>query len=214
MAKSSSSELIERFSRQPTSTKVATFVGIAAAMGLLYWYFFYADLQDQLKQQQATARKLAQEDERLKQRKQQYRELLDKKKTIEDALSSNQISLPASSELPSFFVSLQSQAIAANVQLVKWTRRDEKPVDNYVKVPVEMDVRGDFYQIMNYFKLLHETKRIITVEDLVIGDGKREGGRYLLSAHFVASTFRQPDLPPSPGGTPPVPGAPAPGGGK
>ena len=43
---------------------------------------------------------LASEETKLKDRKKQYRELLDKKKEIEGKLSNNQISLPASSELP------------------------------------------------------------------------------------------------------------------
>jgi Tfp pilus assembly protein PilO len=237
MAAKGSSEVVEKFSRLPTPQKVAVFVGIGAVLAGLYWYLFYSDMSEQLTQQQAAARKLAQEETRLKERKKQYRELLDKKEQIEKTLATNAISLPASSELPSFFVSLQAQAIAANVQLIKWTRLDEVPVETYVKVPVSMEVRGDFYQVMNYFKLLHETRRIITVEDLFVGEGKREGSRYLLTARFTASTFRQADLPPQageqpapgqpgapkpkPGGAAPAPGAPgkagatpAKGGGK
>jgi Tfp pilus assembly protein PilO len=193
----SSSELMERFAKAPTSTKVGVFVGIGAVLGLGYWYFFYSDLQEQLAGQKSQAKRYATEEIKLKDRKKEYRQLVDEKKSIEGQLANNQISLPASSELPSFFVSLQAQAIAANVQLVKWDRDDEVPVETYVKVPVSMNVRGDFYQILEYFKLLYETRRIITVENLYIGDGLREGDRFLLTAKFTASTFRQADLPPA-----------------
>jgi Tfp pilus assembly protein PilO len=222
----SSSELMERFAKAPTGTKVGVFVLIAAVLGGLYWYMFYSDLSEQLESGREGARKLAAEEVKLKERQKQYRDLLTKKKAIEDGLAKNQIALPASSELPSFFVSLQSQAIAASVQLVNWSRESEIPIETYVKVPVKMEVRGDFYQIVQYFKLLFETRRIITVENLFIGDAVRDGDQLLLTARFQASTFRQADAPPqsaAPGATPgkpagkppaggPRPGAPAPGG--
>jgi Tfp pilus assembly protein PilO len=195
---SQANQLMEKFAAQPTQNKIAIFVGIGALLGFLYWYLYYGDLNDQLTMQKQESTRLAKEDEQLRDRKKKYRELIEKKEAVEKALQTNAVSLPASSELPSFFVSLQSQAITANVQLIKWTRLDEQPIETYVKVPVGMEVRGDFQQIMNYFKLLHETRRIITVEDLIIGDGKREGTRYLVNAKFTASTFRQADLPPQP----------------
>jgi type IV pilus assembly protein PilO len=212
MAAKSSSELIEKFSRASTATKVGVFVAIAAVLGGLYWYMFYSDIAQQLDEAKEGARKLASDEVKLKERQKQYRELLDKKKAIEDGLAKNQIALPASSELPSFFVSLQSQAIAASVQLVSWNREDEVPVETYVKVPVKMEVRGDFYQILQYFKLLFETRRIITVENLLIGNGVKDGDDLLLTAKFTASTFRQADQPPAPAkpapGQPPKPGQP------
>jgi type IV pilus assembly protein PilO len=213
------SELVEKFVKAPTATKVGVFVGIAALLGGLYWYMFYGDLADELEAGRADARRLASEEAKLKDRQKQYRELLDKKKAIEDGLAKNQIALPASSELPSFFVSLQSQAIAASVQLVTWSRENEVPVETYVKVPVKMEVRGDFYQIVQYFKLLYETRRIITVENLFIGDAVKDGDQLLLTSRFMASTFRQADQPPqqnkpnapAPKPAPPKPNQPPPG---
>ena len=99
MAKSSSNELMERFSKAPTGVKVGIFVGIAAVLGFFYWYMFYGDLKEQLEAGQAEARKLAADEVKLKERQKQYRDLLDKKKAIEDGLAKNQIALPASSEL-------------------------------------------------------------------------------------------------------------------
>ena len=216
MAAKGSNELIDKFSKASTGVKVAVFGGIALLLGFLYWYMFYGDLAEQLESGKAEATKLASDEVKLKERQKQYRELLDKKKAIEDGLAKNQIALPASSELPSFFVSLQSQAIAASVQLVNWSRQDEIPVETYVKVPVKMEVRGDFYQIVQYFKLLFETRRIITVENLIISDPVKDGDQLLLSAKFTASTFRQADAPPQAAKpvAPAKPGAPPPGGAK
>jgi type IV pilus assembly protein PilO len=194
MAKSN--ELVEKFSRAPLGTKIGVFAALAVLLGVGYWYLFYSDLEEQLRVGKAQAKKLSTDATKLKERQKQYRDLVDKKKDIEVAVTRNQVALPASSELPAFFVSLQSQAVAANVQVTTWDRGDESPVETYVKVPVKLTVRGDFYQIVEYFKLLYETRRIITVQDLNISSPTREGDKVVLTASFTASTFRQADAPP------------------
>jgi Tfp pilus assembly protein PilO len=196
MAAKGQNQLIEKFAKLTPAAKVGVFVAVAALLGGAYWYLFYGDLSEELNAGRSKAKALAKEKDTFEERQKQYRDLLEKKKAIEDGLKANQIALPATSELPSFFVSLQSQAIAANVTLVQWSRQTEVPVETYVKVPVAITVTGDFYQILEYFKLLYETRRIITVEDLLINQVKRDKDRVTMTASFTASTFRQADTPP------------------
>ena len=72
-----------------------------------------------------------------------------------------------------------------------------------MKVGVKMSVEGDFYQLNQYFKLLYETPRIISIDQLSIKVKTREADRTVLDATFVASTYRQADRPA------PAPAAPA-----
>ena len=68
-------------------------------------------------------------------------------------------------------------------------------MENFVKVPVAMKITGTFYEINEYFKLLYETPRIITVEALDVSQPKLTGDQIMLTASFRASTFRQADEP-------------------
>jgi hypothetical protein len=58
-------------------------------------------------------------------------------------------------------------------------------------VPVAMQIQGTFHQILHYFKLIHETERVITIEDLSLGKPQVGDDQLLLSASFTAATFRQ-----------------------
>lgn len=215
----SSAELLEKLSRQPTRNKVLILVGALGFFGLVYWYFFYSEMQNENRVLAGAIVKDKKKADDLREKRRKLDELIKKKKEIEEELARNAVRLPSSAELPAFFVHLQTQATAANVRLVKWTRESEVLVETYVKVPVYMEVRGTFYQILEYFKLLYETPRIITVEDLVIGDGKGENDKLVLTAKFRASTFREADRPPEEKPAQPAQptqpaagGAPAPGG--
>jgi type IV pilus assembly protein PilO len=194
--KSQASDAIEKFSRQPAPVKLGVFLGLALALGLGYWYVFYSDLSDQHTALMSTRRKLADEEKKLQQRKKEFLELIKKKAELEAELAKNAVKLPSSSELPAFFVHLQTQAVAASVRVMKWDRVNEIAVENFVKVPVTMTVKGDYYQLLQYFLLLGETQRIISVENLSLGAASNEGDNLVMTANFTASTFRQADAPP------------------
>ena len=195
----SSNELLDRLAKASPAAKVAVFLGAAVVLGGLYYYLFYADLSSERQTLVSQRKSLAEQERKLQQRKKDYAKLLQTKLEVEEELKKNAVKLPGSSELPAFFVHLQTQANAASVRTNDWARKSETPVESYVKVPVEIEVEGDFYQLLQYFKLLSETPRIISVENLTIkrpGESRR-GADGTLTAHFVASTFRQPDLPPT-----------------
>ena len=60
-------------------------------------------------------------------------------------------------------------------------------------VDCKMEIVGTFYEVNNYFKLLYETDRIITVENLDLQFLASNNEEINVKARFVASTFRLPD---------------------
>lgn len=213
------SEIVQRLQRASTGAKLAMVAAVAVVLGVGYYFLFYSDLDAELTSKTALRQRLIEQEQQLVKRQTEYRDLLQQKKDVEERLQKNAIKLPESSELPAFFQHLETQAATANVRIVSRALDKELPVENYVKVPVKLEVQGDFYQINNYFKLLSETTRIITIENLSIGSPQRDpSGHVTLTAKFTASTFRQSDrakAPPAKSGAPAAAtAAPAPAEGK
>lgn len=213
-----SNQLVERLQRAKPGVKLLVLLIVAAILGGVYYFLFYSDMEGDRDRLISVRKRQIEDEQRLVKRQAEYRDLLQQKKDVEDRLQKNAIKLPESSELPAFFQHLETQAATANVRVVSRALDKELPIENYIKVPVKLEIQGDFYQINNYFKLLSETSRIITIENLAIGQPIRDAtGHVTLTAKFIASTFRQADkpktVPPKPG-APPVPPAPADGGKK
>lgn len=202
-------DYIAELARKPPGFKLALLGGIIAVLGLFYWQFMFSGLSDDLDSAKARNRSLRQKSDKLSKDKAEWDRLVLQKKELDAELTKNQVSLPSSSELPSFFYHLQKQAAGAGVKLDNWSRGKESPVESYIKVPVAMEVTGTFYQINNYFKLLYETDRIITIEDLKLTYLGSKDEEIKLKANFTASTFRLPDKPPQGDTAPPAgkPGA-------
>lgn len=189
-------DYMAELARKPPGFKLALLGGILAVLGLLYWQMMYSSVSDDLDSAKARNRSLRQKSDKLAKDKREWDQLVLEKKELDAELTKNQVSLPSSSELPSFFYHLQKQAAGAGVKLDNWSRNKETPVESYIKVPVSMEVSGTFYQINNYFKLLYETDRIITIENLKLSYLGSKDDEIKLKAKFVASTFRLPDRPP------------------
>src|SRR5262249_28647754 len=151
-------------------------------LGALYYFVgvpglvdSYSDLSAQHDTLLAQQKKLSDDERKLKKRLTDYNTLLQQKADAEDRVKKNAVKLPSAAELPAFYEHLETQASTAGVHLQNRTFDKETPVETYMKVPVKMEVRGDFNHLVQYFALLNETPRIITVEGLTIGDGKIEG---------------------------------------
>jgi len=208
MARGGSNQVVDRLQNASVGVKLIVLVVVAAVLGGVYYFFFFADMQSERDRLVSVRSRQIEDEQRLVKRQADYRELLQKKKDAEDRLQKNAIKLPESSELPAFFQHLETQAATANVRVLSRALDKEVPIENYIKVPVKLEVQGDFYQINNYFKLLSETTRIITIENLSIGQPQRDStGHVNLTARFTASTFRQSEKAKAGG----KPGAPPPG---
>jgi type IV pilus assembly protein PilO len=186
-------DLLGELSRKPLGFKVGLLAGVLAVLGLFYWQFLYSGAQDSLQQAKNKNKQLRDGNARLKSDKKEWDTLVLQQKELKEELTRNKVSLPEASELPSFFFHLQKQAAGAGIKVNNWARLKESPVDKYVKVPVKMEIVGTFYQVNNYFKLLYETDRIITVEDLTLAFQGSDNEEIKVKASFEASTFRLPD---------------------
>jgi len=189
-------DLAAELAKRPLAFKLAVLGGILGFLGFFYWQFFYSTLSDDQRKLTTDRKKLVKQEATYKERKQEYIELLQQKELLDDQIKKNRITLPASSELPAFFMHLQKQAAAAGVTIVKWSRRNESAVETYVRVPVQLHITGTFYQIKNYFRLLGKTDRIISIAGLSLKPGKIKNDEIVLNASFTAITFRQKDKPP------------------
>lgn len=206
------------FARRPPGTRAAVYVGVAAALGLLYWQFGLSPVRSAVKEaeaelesQVATSRQLAKE-------KKERDGLVATQEQLKAQIEQNQKALPTDAEMPAFFDMLARKFAEAGVQVNRREVKREISVENFVKAPVDVEIVGTYYQIKQFFASLRprtdataatpgvgsaEKDRIVTVEDVNVSNPRVVNGQLLLTAKFTASTFRAV--------APPPPAAPAPG---
>ncbi len=233
-----STGVMSDFARMPTSRKVLVFVVIGALLGLLYWQFVYKPLESDLDAAEADNKLKAAQNKKAADDIPKYEELKTRMKDLTQIITENQKALPTEAEVPAFFETLEKKVTESGVEINKWKKLPESPVETFMRVPVEVEVRGTFMQIKRFFASLiqrgvlqvsdgavEERERIISIENLSLTDPVVRNREIVLTAKFVAVTFRQEDkVEPPPGkpgaapagkaGTAPLPPSTTPAGAK
>jgi type IV pilus assembly protein PilO len=228
------------FGRLPAQKKALVFVVIGLLGGLLYWQFAWKSLTRDLDAAEADNQAKAQLNKKLADDIPKYEELKTRMKELTQIITENQKALPTEAEVPAFFETLERKVTESGVEIIKWRKLAETPVETFMRVPVEIEVNGTFMQIKRFFASLiqrgvlttsdsgvEERERVISIENLQLIQPVVRNREIKLTAKFVAVTFRQEDkaevapakagAAPKPGAgpaTPPMPGAGTPAGAK
>jgi type IV pilus assembly protein PilO len=83
--------------------------------------------------------------------------------------------VPEEKEVPAFITLVANEAVAAGVEVRRYTPKDTTAKEYYVEVPFEIDVDGPYYSVLNYFDRLQKLERIANVGHLAMGSLK--GGK-------------------------------------
>lgn len=202
---------LNEFARMPTQRKVLIFVVIGLALGGLYWQFVYKGLKNDLEQAENNNQSMAQQDQKLAKDIPEYDKLKAKISELEAKIAENQKALPTEAEVPAFFEHLERKVKESGIQINKWKKLKEEPVETFVKVPVEIEINGTFMQIKRFFASLvqkgvtpvnpvspseepvEEKERIVSIENLALTTPTVRNREINLTAKFVAVTYRQED---------------------
>ncbi|MEZ4362852.1 MAG: type 4a pilus biogenesis protein PilO [Kofleriaceae bacterium] len=210
---------LEDFARRPTSYKISVFGGVILGLAALYYQFGYKTLEDDLTGERATSGQLYAKKAQLEKDEVAFRELQTKMVALKKIIDENQKALPTGSELPAFFDTLNRKVNEAGVEIRKWEYKKDIPVAAFVKVPVEIELTGTFFQLKRFFASLvqrgvsgrgddEERERIVTIENLQLTNPQIKNREILLTAKFTASTFRQDEVAEARPGVPGAPGSP------
>jgi type IV pilus assembly protein PilO len=77
--------------------------------------------------------------------------------------------VPEEKEVPAFITLVANEAVAAGVEVRRYTPKDVTSKEYYVEVPFDIDVDGPYYSVLNFFDRLQKLERIVNVSHLSMG---------------------------------------------
>lgn len=83
--------------------------------------------------------------------------------------------VPEEEEVPTFITLVENEASAAGVEVRRYTPKDTTAKEYYVEVPIDIDVDGPYFSVLNFFDRLQKSERIVNVSRL--GMGALKGGK-------------------------------------
>jgi type IV pilus assembly protein PilO len=198
--------LIEKLNKTPTKQKVAILVFISAFFGAIFYFMFYSDLitasdnlDRKMKERRDERASYAEKQRQYASFRQEVMKLLEEQKELVKVL-------PTDSEIPTFLQAVHAQGELSGLNILTFEQLPEQQRNFYAVIPVRMAISGTYHQVLKFFHAVGQLKRIVNISNVSLTAGAATEQGVVLSASFLASTFRFLAPPePQPGAPPPPP---------
>jgi type IV pilus assembly protein PilO len=111
------------------------------------------------------------------------RELLEQR--LAEALSE----LPEQKNIDELLQAFQDRAQKAGLEIATIEPKDQVMAGFYAKIPILMQVDGNYHEIATFFDALGRLRRIVNVSDIVLDKPRTINGKVLVTSKFTATTF-------------------------
>ncbi len=101
-----------------------------------------------------------------------------------------QAQLPDKKEIPELLSQVSNAGRQSGLEILKFKQLPEVYADFYAEVPVEIVVRGNYFNVAKFFDKVARLSRIVNVSDIVMKDPKQVRDEISVETKCKATTFR------------------------
>lgn len=98
--------------------------------------------------------------------------------------------LPDSKEIPELLSNISTKAREAGLEIVLFRPRAENFRDFYAEIPVDIVVRGGFYNAVTFFDEVGKFNRLVNMDNIDLKNPKVTGDQVSLEISTLATTYR------------------------
>jgi type IV pilus assembly protein PilO len=111
------------------------------------------------------------------------------KEVLEQRLQEALAELPEEKKIDELLQLFQERARKAGLEIATIEPAPEVSEGFYARVPINMQVTGNFHEIVTFFDSLARLRRIVNVNNILLDTPKDAGGKVILNGKFLVTTF-------------------------
>lgn len=176
----------------PTSVKVTIYILILAVIGLVTYFVFVRDLQDQIRNAEAQEQNLLNEykekDSKLR-HLQSYQEQI---RLMEAQFNQQLEQLPKESEIPGLVEDINAAGVSAGLEFKNITLQPEVKQEIFIEQPIDINVTGNYHSIGGFASSIAGLSRIVTLHDFKVtaAENSKNSEVPQLAMNIKAKTYR------------------------
>ncbi len=98
--------------------------------------------------------------------------------------------LPDSKEIPELLSNVSTKAREAGLEILSFRPRAENFREFYAEIPVDIVVRGGFYNAVTFFDEVGKLNRLVNIDNIDLKNPKVNGDQVSLDISVLATTYR------------------------
>lgn len=168
---------------------VIALVLIIAPIALFYFFMYSPNVQ---KIQGLETRKTGLEAEikKAKEAAGQLKKVEEDKAKTEELFKETATLLPKDKEIPALLRNISDLGKGAGLDFLSFKPGAEAPKDFYAEIPIDMQIDGPYHSMGYFLDQVSKLERIVTVDNIQMGSGKKGGGEMLLKSTCRLKTYR------------------------
>ncbi len=183
-------QLLDNILERPTLQKIGILVVTIILVAALYYSFIYSPRSDEVAKL-ADSVEIARNEKTAKQLKaanlpRLRRDLQQLDRQLKKAVAE----LPDQKQIAALLASISAKARESGLDLVVFRPRAETFQEFYAEVPVDITVKGNFYNTVGFFDEIGRLDRLVNIDNIGFKNPTIAGDRVILETTGVATAFR------------------------
>jgi type IV pilus assembly protein PilO len=183
-------QILDAILERSTAQKIAMLAVTVILMIALYYSFLFGPRADELAKL-ADSVEIARNEKTVKtQKAANLSRLRQDLQHLDAELRKAIAQLPEKREIPELLSSISSKAQQSGLDVLLFRPRAESYQEFYAEVPVDITVKGNFYNTVNFFDEVGRMDRLVNIDNIGFKNPTVSGDNVVLETTSVATAFR------------------------
>lgn len=189
-------KFIERIAKAPLGAKIGVVAAAVILVTVLNYFVFSLPAGPSISDLETKIQRLARDQKQLDadyiektsiaNNLNQFRR---EKELLEQKLNEALAELPEEKNIDELLQLFQDRALKSGLEIQSLELANPVTEGFYAKIPIPMEVSGNFHEIATFFDALGRLRRIVNVNDIKLSDPRDVNGKVILKGRFLVTTF-------------------------
>ena len=161
--RSAGESVFEKAGKIKRTHRILIFIGTIILFGGAFYALDYMPKAEEIANAEENVDRLEQQLRTVKIRARSLQKFRDEYAKIQERFHEALKLLPDKREIPNLLKSISQQGLDAKLEFRLFSPQPEKPKDFYMEIPVSMEVRGEYINVIDFFDRIGRMDRIVNV---------------------------------------------------
>lgn len=183
-------ELIAKINKVPMTQRILVLMAVVVVLVLGTYFFYVSSANEEIARLDQQINKIDSELEEKRMQSKRLKQYKVQKERLVQQLGEALTKLPSEAEIPELLQKLASLVEESDCTMAAFEPQNEAPQGFYARIPVRMELDGNYHSIAVFFDKVSKLTRIVNVTDINLASPKMENQKTVLKATFLATTFK------------------------
>ena len=182
--------LLNRIFELPRNQKIGLLAGVIILLLVFDYLFLLSRLSLQISDLEQSVEAAGKERDKKKALVANLPQLRQQLTLLDGMLKEAIAQLPEQKEIPDLLTNISNKAREAGLEILLFRPRAENPRDFYSEIPVDVVVRGEFHNVVNFFDEVGRLSRLVNINNIEMKNPKIIQEQVVMDTSTLVTTFR------------------------